>query len=143
MSKPRNNNANSNYTKKWNSEKQQPTKKSEENFFDYFNPAVEVRNDDVNKALRILKKKLERDDFLKDIAKLQYYEKPSIKRKRTKAQAKKRNQKAIREREATGEYKPYMPTGLKHLKSKRKSRKITEYKDRLRSQQQGRQQGPN
>ena len=141
MNKPRNNNASGNYTKKWNSDKQQTTnKQSDQNFFDYFNPAVEVRNNDVNKALRVLKKKLERDDFLKDIAKLQYYEKPSVKRKRTKAQSKKRHEKSIRDREATGEYKPYMPTGVKHLKSKRKSRKITEYKDRLRSQQQGRQQ---
>ena len=127
-------------TKNWD-EKRPATKP--EDFFDYFNPAVEVRNGDVNKALRILKKRLERDDFLKDIARTQYYEKPSVKRKRIKDQAVKRQKKNERDSEAAGGYRPYMPTGLKHLKSKRKTRKIRDYHDRVRAQRQGSNTGNN
>lgn len=132
MNKPRNKQFNKNYAKKWNNEKRDNAPKKEQHFLDYFKPGVEVRNGDVNKAIRILKKKLERDDFLKDIAKTQYYEKPSEQRRRKKAQASKRWQKSIREAEAAGEYIPYMPTGLKYLKSKRKTRKIRDYKERVR-----------
>ena len=43
---------------------------------------VEVRNGDVNYALRKLKKILERNDWQKDIAKKEYFEKGSVTRKR-------------------------------------------------------------
>ena len=132
MNKPRNKQFTKNFSKKWNNDKKVNPPQKEKSFFDYFNPAIEVRNGDVGKALRILKKRLERDDFQKELAKQQYYEKPSEGRRRKKAQAAKRWKKTVREAEAAGEYIPYMPTGMKHLKSKRKTRKIRDYHDRIR-----------
>ena len=94
-----------------------------------FNPSVEVRNGDVNKAIRILKKKLERADFQKEIAKQGYYEKPSVKRKRKKDQAKKRWQRYVKDAEMKGSFKMYMPTGTKWMKCKRKKRKYAQYRE--------------
>lgn len=54
---------------------------------------VEVRNDDVNGALRRLKKILENSNRQKELAKHEYYEKPSAVKKRDRAQAVKRAQK--------------------------------------------------
>ena len=54
---------------------------------------VEVRNDDVNGALRRLKKILETSNRQKELAKHEYYEKPSAVKKRERAQAVKRAQK--------------------------------------------------
>jgi small subunit ribosomal protein S21 len=54
---------------------------------------VEVRNDDVNGALRRLKKILETSNRQKELAKHEYYEKPSAVRKRERAQAVKRAHK--------------------------------------------------
>ena len=45
---------------------------------------IEVRNGDVNGAIKRLKKVLERMDFQKEVAKREYYEKPSTQRKRKK-----------------------------------------------------------
>ena len=89
MSKHKNNN----YSKNWNN-KDRDTKQKE-NFFDYFKPGVEVRNNDVGKALRILKKRLERDDFQKTISKKMYHEKPSETKRRARAQAAKRWQRSV------------------------------------------------
>lgn len=53
--------------------------------------AVAVRDgEDVNKALRRLKKKIERDGLFNEIRERQYYTKPSEKRKIAKAAAKAR-----------------------------------------------------
>lgn len=54
---------------------------------------VEVRNDDVNGALRRLRKILENNNRQKELAKHEYYEKPSAVKKRERAQAVKRAQK--------------------------------------------------
>lgn len=51
---------------------------------------VEVRNNDVNRALRKLKKMMNNDGLLKDMRKHDFYEKPSLKRKKAKAAARKR-----------------------------------------------------
>lgn len=56
---------------------------------------VEVRNDDVNGALRRLRKILENNNRQKELAKHEYYEKPSATRKRERAQAVKRQQKQL------------------------------------------------
>lgn len=48
---------------------------------------VIVRNNDVEKAIRILKKKINQEGILKDLRKHEYYEKPSVKRRRRKAEA--------------------------------------------------------
>lgn len=64
--------------------------------------SVEVRNGDVNYALRKLKKILERDNWQKDLAKHEYYEKGSVKRKRRKEAARKRHLKEVAEKNLTG-----------------------------------------
>tara|TARA_B100000424_G_C22929324_1_gene494379 strand:- start:1472 stop:1717 length:246 start_codon:yes stop_codon:yes gene_type:complete len=46
---------------------------------------VEVRNNDVNKALRKFKKKVQEDGILQELRERQFYTKPSEKRKRAKA----------------------------------------------------------
>jgi len=51
---------------------------------------VEVRNNDVSKALRRLKKLMNQEGMVKDMRKKEFYEKPSAVRKREKAQARKR-----------------------------------------------------
>jgi len=51
---------------------------------------VEVRNNDVTRALRKLKKLVTQEGIIKDIRAKEYYEKPSLKRKKQKAAARKR-----------------------------------------------------
>ena len=51
---------------------------------------VEVYNNDVNRALRKLKKMINNDGLLKDLLDREHFEKPSIKRKKAKAAARKR-----------------------------------------------------
>lgn len=51
---------------------------------------VEVRNNDFGKALRKFKKKIQEDGILQEVKKREYYEKPSIKKKRAKAAARSR-----------------------------------------------------
>ncbi len=43
---------------------------------------VEVRNNNVEKALRVLKKKLQKDGLFRELRMRQFYEKPSLKRQR-------------------------------------------------------------
>ena len=47
--------------------------------------SVDVRNNDVNGALRKLKKKLQEDGILQELRDRQHYVKPSLKRKKAKA----------------------------------------------------------
>ena len=50
---------------------------------------VNLRKDEpVDKALRRLKKQLERDDILKEVRSRQYFEKPSAKKRRKMKEAK-------------------------------------------------------
>jgi len=48
---------------------------------------VIVRNNNVGKACRILKKKLQKDGFFRDLRLRNYYEKPSEKRRREKKES--------------------------------------------------------
>ncbi len=48
--------------------------------------SVEVQRGNVEKALRILKKKVNAEGIIRDLKKRQYYEKPSDKRRRRRAQ---------------------------------------------------------
>jgi ribosomal protein S21 len=84
---------------------------------------VEVRNNDVNYALRKLKKILERNDWQKDLAKHEYFEKGSVKRKRKKEAAKKRWQKEVTAQKLAGKWAVVRSSDLKFMKSKRKRRK--------------------
>ena len=43
---------------------------------------VEVRGNNVEKALRVLKKKLQKDGLFRELRLRQYFEKPSLKRQR-------------------------------------------------------------
>ena len=51
---------------------------------------VEVRNNDVTRAVRKLKKLMNNEGMIKDMRKNEYYEKPSAKKRREKQQARKR-----------------------------------------------------
>ena len=56
---------------------------------------VIVTNDDVNRALKKLKNKMEDCGKLKDLQQKEFYEKPTTERKRKKAAAKVRYQKKL------------------------------------------------
>jgi len=45
---------------------------------------IQVRNGNVEQALRVLKKKLQKDGLLKELKLKQYFEKPSEKKRRKK-----------------------------------------------------------
>jgi small subunit ribosomal protein S21 len=62
------------------------------------NLRVEVRRDDVNQAMRVLKKKLQKEGVFKELRRKQSFEKPSEKRRRQKAEAKARHKKALKKR---------------------------------------------
>lgn len=129
-----NNKNNKTYTRDFNSRRRDDRQKSDSHYIDAYNPGIEVRNGDVGKALRVLKKRLERAEFQKTMSKLQYYEKPSQKRKRMKDQAKKRWNKRVRDMEASGQQQQYAPTGTKWMKNKSKVRKHALAKARLQIQ---------
>jgi small subunit ribosomal protein S21 len=59
---------------------------------------VYVRDNDVNAALRVLKKKMQRDGTFREMKMRRSYEKPSERRVREKAQAVRRYRKAMRKR---------------------------------------------
>ena len=131
MSQPRNNNQNKQYTKDWNNKKRDFRPKKEEHYLDAYKPGIEVWNGDVNKALRILKKRLEKADFQKELAKQQFYEKPSAKRKRKKDAAIKRTRKAEDLQISKGEWMPHTGDNLKSMKGKREKRKAFMQKQRI------------
>ena len=56
---------------------------------------VDVYNNNVDKALRILKKKVKESNLFLDLKKKQYYEKPSKKRREIINMAKLRNKYAV------------------------------------------------
>lgn len=58
---------------------------------------VEVKNDDVGRALRLWSKKVQDSGLLKDVKDRMAYEKPTIKRKRLEKQARKRWEKLVEE----------------------------------------------
>jgi small subunit ribosomal protein S21 len=51
---------------------------------------VEVRNNDINRAMRKLKKMINNEGIMKEVREREYFEKPSLKRKKAKAAARKR-----------------------------------------------------
>lgn len=85
---------------------------------------VEVRNGDVNQALRKLKKILDNDNRQKELAKREYFEKDSIKGRRSRIQAKKRSQRDVMKALESGDSSYSKPTGVKWMKSKRKRRRV-------------------
>ena len=65
-------------------------KKMGSNINDRHGLYVEVRNNDVTRALRKLKKLMNSEGMIKDMRKNEFYEKPSAVKRREKAQARKR-----------------------------------------------------
>lgn len=57
--------------------------------------SVEVRNDDVNGALRRFKKKIQDSGLLQDLKEREFYEKPTTRRKKAKASARARHLKNL------------------------------------------------
>lgn len=55
---------------------------------------VKVYDDQLEKALKILKRKLAQDGTFREIKKRRFYEKPSVKKKRKRQEATKRRAKA-------------------------------------------------
>jgi small subunit ribosomal protein S21 len=59
---------------------------------------VFVRDNDVNGALRVLKKKMQREGIFREMKRRRAYEKPSERRVREKAEAVRRHRKMMRKR---------------------------------------------
>jgi small subunit ribosomal protein S21 len=57
---------------------------------------VQVRDNNVDQALRVLKKRLQREGVFREMKLRKYYEKPSEARVREKAEAVRRSRKAAR-----------------------------------------------
>ncbi len=59
---------------------------------------VFVRDNDINVALRVLKKKMQREGLFRELRRRRAYEKPSERRAREAAEAVRRHRKALRKR---------------------------------------------
>ena len=57
---------------------------------------VDVYDDNVNKAIKVMKRKLQQDGFFRDIKRRRFYEKPSVRRRRKEAEAERRLRKKVR-----------------------------------------------
>ena len=57
---------------------------------------IAVQGNDIEKALKMLKRKLQTDGVLKELKNKRFYEKPSVKRKRKQMEAERRRRKAAR-----------------------------------------------
>jgi ribosomal protein S21 len=93
--------------------------------------SIEVRFGDVNGAIRKLKKVLERADRQKELSKREYYEKPSVKRKRMADNAVKKHKKEVNDMILKGDYMPTSTVGQKHLKGKREKRRAWLQREKL------------
>ena len=59
---------------------------------------VFVRDNDINSALRVLKRKMQREGVFREIRRHRFCEKPSQRRTRELAEARRRHRKAMRKR---------------------------------------------
>jgi small subunit ribosomal protein S21 len=59
---------------------------------------VTVRDNNVDQALRVLKKKMQREGIYREMKMRRHFEKPSVKRAREKAEAVRRFRKLMRKR---------------------------------------------
>ena len=57
---------------------------------------VIVHGNDVEGALKHLKRKLQQEGFFRELKKRKFYEKPSVKKKRKQVEAQRRKRKALR-----------------------------------------------
>lgn len=59
--------------------------------------SVEVRNGNIDKSIRLLAKKMKAEGILKELRARQYYEKPSVARRRKHAEAVRRNARNLKQ----------------------------------------------
>lgn len=57
---------------------------------------IKVERNDIEKALRLLKRKIQRDGLLRELKNRRFYEKPSLKKKRKQREARKKKLKSMR-----------------------------------------------
>jgi small subunit ribosomal protein S21 len=57
---------------------------------------IKVIGNDVEGAIKLLKRKIQRDGLLRDLKERRFYEKPSVKLKRKQREAQKKRRKSIR-----------------------------------------------
>jgi small subunit ribosomal protein S21 len=57
---------------------------------------VKVYGDNIEKALKVLKRQLQKEGLFKEVRKRSFYEKPSEKKKRKQREARKKRLKALR-----------------------------------------------
>jgi small subunit ribosomal protein S21 len=57
---------------------------------------IRVDSNDVEKALRLLKRKIQRDGLFRELKNRRFYEKPSLRKKRKRREAQKRKVKGLR-----------------------------------------------
>ncbi len=57
---------------------------------------IKVHGNDVEKALKSLKRQLQKEGLFKDLKQRSYYEKPSVKEKRKQREARKKRMKALK-----------------------------------------------
>lgn len=57
---------------------------------------ITVHGNDIEKALRDLKRTLQRDGLFRELKSRRFYEKPSVKKKRKQLEAERRRRKALR-----------------------------------------------
>ena len=62
---------------------------------------IKVNENNVDGALKVLKRKLQKEGIFKEIKRRKSYEKPSVKEKRKRRDAKKRRIKALRYKKRT------------------------------------------
>ena len=59
---------------------------------------IRVQGNDIERALKSLKSKLQKEGLFREIKKRSFYEKPSVKRKRKQVEARRKMRKALRSR---------------------------------------------
>jgi small subunit ribosomal protein S21 len=57
---------------------------------------IKVIGNDIEGAIKLLKRKIQRDGLMRDLKERRYYEKPSVKTKRKQREALKRKRKSLR-----------------------------------------------
>jgi small subunit ribosomal protein S21 len=68
------------------------------------NAVVRVSGDNIDSALRFLKKKIEREGLIKDIKRHSYYEKPAEVKRKKLLKAKRKHQKIMRKMQQQQKY---------------------------------------
>lgn len=65
---------------------------------------IEVAGNQIEPALKALKKQMVKDGIFQEMKRRAFYEKPSVKRKRKRAQARKRQRKALKRANAAADW---------------------------------------